>query len=311
MKKIAKKAPSGAKSAQEPGLIAYRFFDEKNEFGKQSHLHQILRDQKKGWENLTGVSSITKVIAKPLTWWAAGETLKVLGWSNAKIRVDGRYQNVDIKARLARLKPVWKAMKKMDDLAIIKLFDTAYKAHDSALDKTAEAGIDLHDELEKYVKAAMQIGIKKMKKEDWKFFDNEKIWNFHLFSKATFKRFIWSEIYSRDIDLWVGGQSDAGVETLAGNYGVIDFKSHEEPYFSDWVQCGGYDLIISKNGGFNKKGERVMEPLDKPITEYYVIPFKAPNFVGKIGVNKNVEDLKKAFLASATLYREKSKYDKY
>jgi len=97
---------------------------------------------------------------------------------------------------------------------------------------------------------------------------------------------------------------------MKGEYGVLDFKSHEFPYFSDWVQMAGYDIIISKNGGFTKEGKR-MFTLEKPITKYFLIPCKADNFVANIGVNSEVEALKRSFLAAATLNKEKNKYEKY
>ncbi len=314
-KKIKKVRVLKAKTAQVPGMVAYRFFDGKNEFGKQSHLHQVMRDAKVGWENLSGVSSITKVIAKPLTWWAAGETLKVLGWTNSKIRVDGRYQSVALESRLALLKPIWEGIRTMDDLAIIKLLDTAYKAHDTRLDESADKGIDLHAELEKYVKLCIEKYQGKpclVSDDNGVFLEATfpKINRFAVWAVKNVKRFLWSEMYSYNLDLWIGGCCDAGAEMKDGKYAIIDFKSHEYPYFSDWVQIAGYDLLISKTGGFTKDGNKVFD-LDKPISKYYLIPFKAENFVANIGVNSEVEALKRSFLAAATLNREKSKYEKY
>ena len=89
---------------------------------------------------------------------------------------------------------------------------------------------------------------------------------------------------------------------------IIDFKSHAEPYFSDWVQIAGYDLLISKNGGYTKEGKKIFK-LDKPITKYILIPFGAKTFTA--GVNNDIKNLKEAFKAATTLSKEKNKYDKY
>ena len=57
----------------------------KYNFNSVEHLHSL--DDKP----LTGTSTVCGVLYKPLTWWAAGKTLEVLGWTNSKKKIDGEY----------------------------------------------------------------------------------------------------------------------------------------------------------------------------------------------------------------------------
>ena len=70
---------------------------------------------------------------------------------------------------------------------------------------------------------------------------------------------------------------------------------------------GGYNIILSKNGGFTRNGEKLFT-LDKPITQHIVFPFGAEKV--EAVVDRDVEGHKKAFLACLVLYREKEKINK-
>lgn len=285
--------------------VKYRFFDEKDEKGKKQHLHQIFRNNR--WENLTGTSNVTKIISKPLTWWAAGKTLEVLGWKNSKLKINGKYQSVAIEERLTHIKPYWEGIRTMDDLAIIKLLDTAYRAHDASLDESADAGVDMHAELEEYVKYSMDKIVEA--NEEW----SEKTIKFSQWAVNNIKSFLWSEVHSYDVDLWLGGISDCGAILKNGEYAIIDFKSHEEVYFSDLVQIAGYDILIGKNGGFDRNGKQLMKPPKKKFTKYLVVPFKNKDIQlcldNQLKNPVDTQEFKWAFEAALVLFRSKSKYE--
>ncbi len=81
----------------------------------------------------------------------------------------------------------------------------------------------------------------------------------------------------------------------------MDFKSAKDAYLSHFIQCAGYDLEISENGGFNAKGEHIFT-LDRPITEYAVLPFgmakPTPQF------HYDIKGCKEAFEACVLLHKK-------
>jgi hypothetical protein len=91
-----------------------------------------------------------------------------------------------------------------------------------------------------------------------------------------------------------------------GEVGIIDFKSSREAYFTQFVQCAGYDIEISENGWLTKDGEEIGK-LPSPIQFYGVFPFGEEN--PKLWVRKNVEELKEAFRAAVVLYKHQQNHD--
>ncbi len=261
----------------------YRFYDEND-----AHLHQALIDGK--WINLTGATSVTSVLAKVLTWWASACAVEKLGWRNPKEHTP--------EARLIHAGEVLDMIRGMDAKSYLTLLDEAYSAHSKVLKSKAKVGTDLHEELERFVKDHMKGFTGKYEK---------RIDPFIEWTEKNVKKFLWSEIYTYDLDMFTGGQSDAGAELNSGEVAVIDFKSHKEAYFSDLVQIGGYDLMITKNGGYTKEGDKIFT-LEKPITQHIVVPFgaKEPYPI----VFRDVESNKNAFKAALTIYRELNKANK-
>ena len=47
-------------------------------FNKEKHLHTL------DGIPLTGTSSVVGVLMKPLSWWASGKAVELLGWLNPK-----------------------------------------------------------------------------------------------------------------------------------------------------------------------------------------------------------------------------------
>lgn len=123
----------------------YKFLNENDE-----HLHTL------DGKPLIGTSTALKVLAKPLTWWAAGLAVAELGWvKEVKTWDKPKPTKEDIeKNKIARLLAAelgLEKIKNMDPKEFLALLDIAYKAHSTNLKKTAGAGTDLHLELSNYV----------------------------------------------------------------------------------------------------------------------------------------------------------------
>lgn len=242
---------------------------------------------------LYGTSTVVGIIAKPLTWWAVGLALAKLGWINAKVKIGGKYVTNSSEKRIAALTPKFDSIKNMTVEQFLTLLDLAYRAHVDNMKETASAGIDLHAELERYVKHKMY-----QTNEIVPF--SEKIYPFIEWSEKNVRRFLWSEgnCYSREI--WCGGISDCGAELMDGSYGIIDFKSSKEAYTSQFIQAGGYDIEISENGILTPSGECKWKP-DKPFSWYAVVPFGAEKVEPVIRLD--VDGLKEGFRAALTLHK--------
>jgi hypothetical protein len=125
-------------------------------FNEAEHLHEGFNGTE--WKPLTGTSTICKVIAKPLTWWASGLACAEFGWVK---KLDTRKKPTEEelfaneRARFEKAELMLGLFKQMNAEEYIKLLDKAYKAHDKSLDKSATAGTNLHAELEKFVKSRM------------------------------------------------------------------------------------------------------------------------------------------------------------
>lgn len=276
----------------------YRFNDE-----NKSHQHLLWSERKQQWEQLTGTTTILDVLGKVLTWWASGLAVSKLGWTNSKIKVNGKYEAVPLEQRLTHLNSIREAQSKLDDTEYLSLLDEAYKAHSVRLDETADAGTDLHTELERFVKEAMNPT--ELFETRFERFD-ARIHPFMKWSDENVKRFIWSEGYCYDEILFVGGITDCGAELKDGSFVIIDFKSAKEAYFNHFVQIAIYNLLIEKNGLFDKDGNQILK-LEKGFDKYIVVPFGASKFT--IVENNNINNLKKAGLACVELYRAKSLFE--
>lgn len=270
----------------------YRFNEEIGENGKPNHIHQIF--DKGEWKNLIGTSTTLSVLAKPLTWWASGLAVGVLGWIKGedwrKLKT-AELKAADMARRVAHTLPFFEKIKGMTVEEYVKELDKGYKAHSVKLDSSAEAGKDLHAELERYVKDHME-GVEGEY--------DEKIQPFIDWAEVNVKRFLWSELHCYSKTLWLGGITDAGAELKDGSIAIIDFKSSKEAYPSQFLQIGGYDLQLSENGGFNKGGDKVFA-LEKPVSQYIVVPFGAETPAPVIV--KDVEKHKEIFKHVLEVYR--------
>lgn len=265
---------------KEPVKYPYRFDEEK-------HIHLYME------KPLLGTSTILNVLAKPLTWWASGLAVAKFGWLNSKL-----FSKED---RLAKVKYFLSDM----DFYIshpekwLQLCDDAYKAHSVKLEDSAQSGTDLHAELEHYVKEHM-TGFLGTTEAEVLAKLSPHVTDFASWVNINVDKFIWSEVNCFDDELWVGGISDCGVKLKDGKVGIIDFKSSKEAYESQFIQCGGYDIQLSKNGGFTKEGYQLFEKIDK-IDFYCIIPFGAKTFSPTF--RYNVDELKESFKATLTIYK--------
>jgi len=256
-------------------------------FDKKIHLH--LLDEKP----LTGTSSIEDVLSKPLTWWASGKAVETFGWLYPKIKKDGKVVGeVSLEERLKVSEPLRLAIGKDTPEEYLKRLDEAYKAHSVKLKDSAKSGVNLHEELERFVKGEMGI----MPKGTY----DPKIQPFIDWAEKTVKQFLYSESHCFDQELWVGGISDAGAEMNDGTLALLDFKSAKEAYTAHFIQAAGYAIQIEKNGLWDSQG-KVNKKLDKPFDSLIVIPFGAE--VIEPAIRHNVADYKEGFRNCVSLYR--------
>ena len=257
--------------------------------GKGEHLHSL------DGKPLIGTSSVSDVLSKPLTWWSAGLAVKELGVPDAKVFTKIKSKKAteeEIKALETSCGLRLEEIKGMSVKDYIDLLNNAYKAHSVKLKDSAQAGTDLHAELEKFVKNTME---NRMATYD------AKIQPFIDWSVKNVKRFIYSEAYCYSEKLWVGGISDCCAELNDGKIIIIDFKSSKEAYLSQFWQCVGYAIQIEENGWFDENGNQLGK-LEKPIDYVCVVPFGAevvePQFF------YDVDGGKEAFGAEVLLYKK-------
>lgn len=263
----------------------YKYLDANKE-----HMHTL------DGKPLFGTSSVTKIIAKPLTWWAAGMAVAKLGWINAKLRIKGKYVTTPLKERVAHAKSYFTKIKKMTGTEYIGLLDEAYRAHDERKLEAAKDGTDRHALLEEYVKLCMsKDGSPIATTGEGKY---DSIADFITFAVGNIKSFIWSEANCYSEEYWTGGIADVGWYDKEDRIIAGDFKSSKEAYFDQFIQIAGYDIALTENGGYDKDGNKLFS-LPGPIKGYCVIPFGmetlTPNF------EYDVEAYKKGFQAALTL----------
>lgn len=255
----------------------YKFVDEKKE-----HLHTFES------KPLIGTTTACSVLAKPLTWWAAGMALGQLGWTNPKLvkREDG-------------IKIAGKARKFffIKNEEYYDWLQECYRAHDTRKKEAGKGGTDMHAELEKYVKGCIKNG---GQGKPTLVISDDPVGKFSAWAVENVSRFIWSEAHCYSVKLWTGGITDCGAEMKNGNIAVIDFKSSKGAYFEQFVQAAGYASQIEENGICDSTGT-YCKMLDKPIKELYIIPFGASDPSPR--PHYDVEGRKKDFEAVVQLYK--------
>jgi len=266
----------------------YKYID-----GKGEHRHEL--DDRP----LLGTSTISDLIPPPLTWWASGLAVRVLGVPDAKVFTKIKAKKAtqeEIDALNSSCATRLDEIKGMTTEDYVKLLNDAYKAHSVKLKDSAKAGTDLHAELERYVKNHMITnGVAK----DTSTYDI-KIQPFISWSEKNVKRFIYSEANCFSEKMWTGGISDACSELNDGNVIVIDFKSAKDAYLTKFWQAVGYAIQVEENGWYDKDGN-LLGKLEKPIDYVCVVPFGAEIVEPKFYYN--MEEGKKAFQLMTDLYK--------
>lgn len=245
----------------------YKFINELDEKGKRQHLHTL------DGKPLIGTSTALKVLSKPLTWWASGLACAELGWVKPlkpydKPKPTKEQIEENGKKRLMKATEMLQSLATMNPSEYVSLLDKAYKAHSVKLDTSAEAGTDMHAELEKYVKKMMIEGGEPRLMGTY---EHPVIEVFASWAVLNVKRFIASECYCYSEELWTGGIVDLIYEDKEGRIVILDFKSSKEAYLSQFFQDAGYDIAISENGILDAEGNKVGEIGE--VSYYGVFPF--------------------------------------
>jgi hypothetical protein len=255
----------------------------------KQHLHTL------DGKPLIGTSTATKIISKPLTWWASGMAVEKFGWLSPN-----KFDDEQVQAALDDGYARVTAMAKDQYAALL---NEAYRAHNTKKEKAADDGTDRHAALEQYVKAMINE------------FDGEPVllesYNdpaveiLARWAQENVKQFLWSEINGYSEELWTGGIADVGWQDPQDLIIAGDFKSGG-PYFDQFVQIGGYDLMLSENGGLTADGDKVFE-LPGRIAGYCVLPFGPEKFAPRY--EYNVEAYREGFRAAVHLSKLQIAYE--
>lgn len=277
----------------------YKFIDEKRE-----HLHTL--DSK----SLLGTTTIiNETLNKPLAFWASGMCAEKFGWINPKkhnaqevfmaaehgLNVLGQFFSTPLEG-----------LSKYDTNRYIKFLDEAYRAHNVKKESRAVEGTNLHAEAESYIKCKMETGES--------FLPSPLLTPFIMWCEKNVKHFLFSEIHCYSERLWVGGKTDFGYESMDGEYVLADIKSRDKVYFSDFVQCGGYDIQIQENQGLNKNGNIIFDfPIDlgeilqHRFNAHAIFPL-GENFKEPV-ISRETEKNRQAFENCVSLYKLKKEFE--
>ena len=263
----------------------YKFINENKE-----HLHTL------DGKPLIGTTTVLKELAKPLTWWASGLAVEKLGWTNSK--------KVEQEKRLEIAGDKKSEIERMSTEEYLKLLDKAYRAHADRLDESADAGVDMHEELEKYVKMCIETNEGKPIEITGE--GHEAVILFSKWAKGNVEQFIVSEGNAYSESLWVGGILDLLYEDRDRRLVILDFKSSKEAYFSQFLQTAGNDIEIHESGIVDKDGNQLLDLKGRPVDYYAVFPFggnaKEPTFY------YNTEVAKEGFKHVVAIYKIIKKY---
>lgn len=256
--------------------------EKKYKFDDKNHIHSF------EGKPLMGTSTVCGVIAKPLTWWASGMAVGILGWTKTQNPAE---------ARKARAAEVLEQVKLLDPENYLSLLDKAYRAHNEKKELSAEEGTDMHALLEVYVKEcivnnkgvpmAHSVGEAKQVSlfVDWALVNVKKFWA--------------SEVHMFSLTWWIGGVSDCVAELKDGHIAILDFKSAKEAYDTHFIQIAGYDRQLRENGGYTPTGDKILKNTKASV--YIVFPFGAENMEPVF--RYNTKQLRACFKSALTIYK--------
>lgn len=255
----------------------------------KAHLHTL------DGKPLIGTSTATKIIAKPLTWWASGMAVEKFGWLSPN-----KFSAEEIQKALDE---GYSRVMGLTKNSYAELLTVAYRAHNEKKEKAADEGTDRHAALEKYVKAV--IAEDDGTPLEFDTYDDPAVGSLVKWAQTNVRRFLWSEMNGYSEVLWTGGIADVGWEDLQGRIIAGDFKSGG-PYFDQFVQVAGYDLMLSENGGLTADGDKVFD-LPGPIEGYCVLPFGPTKFEPRF--EYDVEMYKNSFRSAVQLSKAQIAYE--
>lgn len=260
-------------------------------FDEEKHIHLL------DGRPLIGTTTALGIISKELTWWASGMAVGSLGWLHKGKDKDGVIPFRD-KERLAsrEIERLVFAGTKLTEIKLmtvqeyIDLLDMAYRAHNAKKESRAQEGTDLHELVERWIKAQMDVAPFKASGENL-IGNFDKLKPFIDWCEKNVKRFLFSEIHCYSERLGCGGKTDFGYEDIIGNYVLADAKSRDKDYFSDHLQVGLYDIQLSENGGFDKNGNLIWDGAKKAHFDKHAIftlgeAFKEPVISASAELNR-------------------------
>ena len=278
----------------------YRF-DEKN------HVH--LLDNKP----LIGTSTIAGSVGKgsALTWWASGKACETLGWIKKEYAPEDKYKNncINEKERLDAARNSLEDLRFYTPEIWLETLDKSYKAHSKELKRTADKGVDLHAELERYVK--FQIS-GKLETPPLELLENEEIKKiiqpFVQWAEKNVKKWLFSEVHVYSEELWTGGIIDAGYIDNNDEFVLADFKSGGA-WLSGYYQIGGYHIQLNENKkAFDENGNVAFELNDLKVKKHAIFPFKGGFTEPKI--RTNIIDDCEGFRCATKLYKLNADFEK-
>lgn len=231
-------------------------------FDEVNHIHYL--DGKR----LIGTTTVLGVVAKPqLIPWAVGmaiEHIKLHG-----IRGEKYYTVSD------------------------KVLDEAKVAHTKNKERAAEAGTDVHAQIEALVKNAIANGgyLNHITVSG-----NKQVNNFVDWAKSKNVKFLESEknIYSRK--MWIGGICDL-VGEIQGKVYVMDIKTSKFIYDTYWWQLAAYQLCLQEMGYYPEiEGHIIIKTSDRTgfeVAENKDFKGNSTAFKACLFIHKQLESLKK------------------
>ena len=199
-----------------------------------------------------------------------------------------------------RLKAAGEALdgiKALDPESYLERLDSAYKAHNEKKKDSAEAGTDMHAELEKYVKSCLDTNEGRPLAHSVG--ETPQVSAFVDWSIENVEKFLFSEAHTYSETHWLGGIVDAGAIMRTGRTAILDFKSSKDAYYSQMVQIAGYALQIEENGTLDSDGNAILPPMT--VEELIVVPFGSDTL--KPRAVQNVKDFKTAFIGALENYK--------
>ena len=230
-------------------------------FNEEKHLHQIVVDGE--WKNLTGITTILSVLAKPaLIQWSANCA-------------------VDFIETIIKSTPNWR----WSEQDWPNIFTEARTIHRKKKEKAGDIGTQIHVEIETLIKEAILSS-------DGRIEGNKEVSEFaqHFvnWAKENKVKFLESEKHLYSKKLFIGGIMDIVCE-LDGKLWIADIKTSSGIYFEAFWQMAGYELMMEEMGYPSLSGSIVLNIK------------KDGSFSEKRSVSN--EDSRKGFLACLDIYR--------